>query len=83
MKSISFDDGQTLNISEEIYLVKDDKDLYVMISGVEDSPVPGYHFSEGWVTLCNIKDIYNKKHPNWIGFSINQISKVPNVLNTI
>jgi hypothetical protein len=52
-------DRRTLNLSNEVYVVKDDEHpgcsagtLVRKISGVNDSVVPGYHFDPKWVTVC-------------------------------
>lgn len=70
-------------LSEEVYVVNKRRSGNVandyvtgthvrMISGVDNSDVPGYHFSEGWVTVCRI----DAKHPEWAGLKKTWLTKV-------
>lgn len=56
-------------ISDEVYEVIENTihvkkgDKVRLISGIEGNPIPGYHFSSGWKTVC--RD--NATEPQYLG----------------
>jgi len=60
MLTINDKDGVPCNLSDEIYTLKTDSVHRIyngpvrLISGVEGSTVPGYHWEAGWVTVCPV-----------------------------
>ena len=66
MNTIKAYDGRVCNLSDEIYVLEGfesafEDDHYQngtrvrLISGVDGSPIPGYHFSKGYVTVCSVE----------------------------
>jgi hypothetical protein len=43
-----------------------------LISGVDNSDVPGYHFSRGWRTVCR----EDAREAEWIGVPLSSLRKV-------
>lgn len=57
--------GRDCYLSDEVYVITDPETssmntyyragtLVRKISGVDNSNIPGYHFSHGWTTVCRI-----------------------------
>lgn len=67
MKTIRRYDGRSETLSDEIYRITTNNDqlpqnyqkgcFVRLISGVDNKPTPGYHFSPGFVTVCSIKEV--------------------------
>jgi hypothetical protein len=83
MKTIRDYQGNICYLSDDVYILKNiessftsvnykDGEYVRLISGVDGSNIPGYHFDPEWVTVC---DIYANV-ASFYGVKKSQIEKV-------
>lgn len=84
MRTITAKNGEIEFLSEELYVVNNDphhpeelqrllfEKKVRLISGVDGSKVPGYHFSKEWVTVCP----EDADHPMYIGVRKHSLTKI-------
>jgi hypothetical protein len=72
--TINDKDGKSYNLSVQTYTVVPSQTYAHMqqlksgeevqlISGVDNNPIPGYHFAEGYVTICRV----GIQYAEWFG----------------
>lgn len=48
-------------------------DIVVLISGVDKSKIPGYHFSEGFTTVCPVEKAIDS-NPEYLGIKFQDLT---------
>jgi hypothetical protein len=77
--TISNDAGEVFHLGREVFEHVPGQDgslrheiegkFVCKISGIDNSPVSGYHFSDGWTTICPI----DANRPMWLGVKTSEL----------